>query len=293
MIRKPLLLDGAMGTELQKRGINIPLPLWTADANINHSAVVTKIHKDYINAGSNTITANTFRSTSWTYRKTGLSYAQSKKRAKESLFRGIECANNASGGIVKVAGSITSVEDCYLPKNFPGRSYTKDVYAQTLDWMLDAGADIILFETMGNLEEIEIGLSLAYQYKIPIWLSIIMKDENRILDGTLLEQVIKIAKKYLVYCILTNCNEIDKAILTIEKIRSLWNGKWGVFPNLGITDYKNNYLKIIEKHVFTKKMQNILKIEPNIIGACCGSSPEHIKILNNLIERKNKHEIEN
>ena len=113
-----------------------------------------------------------------------------------------------------------------------------------------------------------------------------MKDENRILDGTLLEQVIDIAKRYLVYCILTNCNEIDKAILTIEKIRALWNGKWGVFPNLGITDYKNNYIKIIEKHVFTKKMQNILKIEPNIIGACCGSSPEHIKILNNLIERK-------
>ena len=64
---------------------------------------------------------------------------------------------------------------------------------------------------------------------MPIWLSIIMKDENRILDGTLLEEVINSAKRNLVDCLLTNCDEIDKAILTIEKIKALWIKYFNLF----------------------------------------------------------------
>ena len=105
----PLLLDGAMGTELQNRNVEIPLPLWTADANIFHPDVVTSIHREYINAGADIITTNTFRSTSWTYRKTGLNDFQSQERAKTSLYSAVECAHNASNGSVKIAGSITSL----------------------------------------------------------------------------------------------------------------------------------------------------------------------------------------
>ena len=70
-MKRPLILDGAMGTELQNRGVKVPLPLWSANANIEHPEIVINIHKDYIESGSDIITANTFRSTSWTYRKVG------------------------------------------------------------------------------------------------------------------------------------------------------------------------------------------------------------------------------
>ena len=59
----PQILDGAMGTELQNRGISIPLPLWSANANIEHPQIVMDIHADYIQAGCDIITTNTFRST--------------------------------------------------------------------------------------------------------------------------------------------------------------------------------------------------------------------------------------
>ena len=55
-MKRTLLLDGAMGTELQNRGIDIPLPLWSADANIKHPEVVINIHKDYINSGADIVT---------------------------------------------------------------------------------------------------------------------------------------------------------------------------------------------------------------------------------------------
>ena len=85
--------------------------------------------------------------------------SRSNERAKNSLYKAVECANNASAGLVKVAGSISSIDDCYQPEKFPGRSFAEDIYGQTLDWIIDAGVDIILFETMGSLTEIDVALS--------------------------------------------------------------------------------------------------------------------------------------
>ena len=61
MKKIPFLLDGAMGTELNNRGVKTELPLWTADANISHPDLVQNIHSEYIDAGANYITTNTFR----------------------------------------------------------------------------------------------------------------------------------------------------------------------------------------------------------------------------------------
>ena len=116
----PLILDGAMGTQLMDRGIKLPLPLWSAEANITNSSDVLSVHHDYINAGANIITTNTFRSTSWSYRKTGLSPKRAQERAKLSLMMAVEAARSSKADLI--AGSITAVEDCYRPDLFPGRS---------------------------------------------------------------------------------------------------------------------------------------------------------------------------
>ena len=118
-MNKTLILDGAVGTELIKRGLKLPLPLWSASANISHPQIITKIHQDYINAGANIITTNTFRTTSWTYKKLGYGDRTAKIKAKESLDRAINCAQNTKGAMM-IAGSITTIEDCYKPEMFPG-----------------------------------------------------------------------------------------------------------------------------------------------------------------------------
>ena len=67
-----LVLDGAMGTELSRRGVQTKLPLWTAESNISHPYLVEQIHKEYIQSGADVITTNTFRSTSWSYMRAAL-----------------------------------------------------------------------------------------------------------------------------------------------------------------------------------------------------------------------------
>ena len=69
----PLILDGAMGTELLRMGVELPLPLWSAVANETCSDMVYEIHHEYVNAGANVLTTNSFRTTPYAYKKAGFS----------------------------------------------------------------------------------------------------------------------------------------------------------------------------------------------------------------------------
>ena len=82
--KKPLIMDGAMGTELMRRGIELPLPLWSSMANIEEYDHVATIHKEYIESGCNVITTNTFRTTPRTFMKAGYTDADALKLSKKS-----------------------------------------------------------------------------------------------------------------------------------------------------------------------------------------------------------------
>ena len=88
------LLDGAMGSEFIKRGINLPNHIWSAHLNLEASEVIYKIHKEYINAGADYITTNTFRTTPRAYSKIGLPLKEAKKSAELSLKSAIRIAKN-------------------------------------------------------------------------------------------------------------------------------------------------------------------------------------------------------
>ena len=281
-------MDGAMGTELQNRGVKVPLPLWSANANIEYPEIVINIHKDYIECGSDIITANTFRSTSWTYRKVGYGKKRSVEMAKLSLFKAVECAQKAISDSTRIAGSITSIEDCYTPSAFPGRSIAEDIYGYSTEWLVDAGADIILFETMGNIQEISCGLEMVKDLEVPVWLSIIMKDDSHLLDETPIQDVIEMIKGYHLDCLMTNCNQIDTTLNSLDGILKLWTKEWGVYPNLGINDYENDYFTIVDDSNFRNAIATLFSYEPDVIGLCCGSNPKHITELKNIQNTKNQ-----
>jgi homocysteine S-methyltransferase len=282
-MRRPLILDGAMGTELKNRGIDIPLPIWSADANLEYPEVVVNIHSDYISAGADIITTNTFRTTTWTYRRAGHTPTKAKERARDSLLTAVECAQNASNKTVQIAGSITSVEDCYSPDKFPGKTVAEDIYGETLEWMMDGGVDLILFETMGNIHEVTLAMDMTQYLPIPLWLSLIMKDNSRILDGTPIQDLLSMIHEFKVDCLLTNCNQLGTTLSSIDQFNSTWKGDWGAYPNMGITDYENDYFETIDESNFSDGMTSILNKDPDVIGVCCGSRPYHVKLLKSLV----------
>ncbi len=172
---KPLILNGAIGTELIRKGVDLPLPLWSAEANLTHPDIVMNIQRDYVAAGADILTTNTFRTTSYTYRKAGYSKEKAKERARDSLMSAVDLARQAAGETVNVAGSITALEDCYTPELYPGKGAAEDIYGEIIEWFNEAGVDFLLFETMGNLDEIHIALETNHVVNIDCWVSLFLK----------------------------------------------------------------------------------------------------------------------
>lgn len=282
-MHKILILDGAVGTQLDLYNISLELPIWSANANIDYPKFVTKIHNEYVLAGADIITTNTFRSTPYTYKKAGLSSVKAFDYAKHSFFKAVDCAYDAIGENTKIAGSITSVEDCYRPEKFPGKMATQDTYGQLLEWFNQCEVDIIIFETMGNIHEINIALDLVTDLDKPVWMSLIMKNKDTLLDGTSILETLKLIDNYNIKLLLINCNNIDLTIKISNNIQNIRKLDFGLYPNLGIEEYNNSFNKIIDESNLKRYMESLLNLKPSVIGLCCGSNPSHIKLLKSLI----------
>jgi len=274
-----------MGTQLLKKGVKLPLPLWSASANIDDRETVMEIHKDYLNAGADIITTNTFRTTTYTYHKAGFSMQEAKTMARESLLSAVESARMIAGDDATVAGSITSVDDCYSPHLFPGKTAAENTYGEMVEWFFAEGVELLLFETMGNCEEIDAAIGISDGYPIERWVSLILKNKSLLLDGTPLVQALQTINNTSTSILLLNCNKITTTDSAVAALQSTGN-PWGIYPNLGVTDFDNDYFDIINKTIFEQHFEKYLGMEPWVIGACCGSTPWHIRRIKDMIENK-------
>jgi len=282
---KPLVIDGAMGTELMNRGLNLPLPLWSAVANIEYNKMVIDVHNDYINEGCDIITTNTFRTTPRTYFKAGYSREDSILISKKSFDMAIKAAKSAKeGNDILIAGSISPLEDCYEPNDFPGRNIALKEFEQLSNWVHDSGVDIILLETMGNFNEITIALQASQNHSIPIWLSVVLKNTTEILDGTNIERVASLAMENNVDLILINCTPLETAYGALELFLKNWSREWGVYPNAGTSMPSKDgmFLKIVDDENFCKQINFFINQGASIVGSCCGSTPNTIRRISNI-----------
>ena len=272
------ILDGAMGSELIKRGLSLPNHIWSAEANIHHPELVQKIHRQYVDAGADYITTNTFRATPRAYLKTGINSKKASQMAKYSFMRAVEHAKNAGGPSTKIIVSFAPLEDCYKPKLFPGRDAALSEFSQLGRWLAEAEVDILILETMNSMEETEAGLCALKGIDLPLWVSFVLKDENHLLSGDRLGDALNMLNNFQIEMILLNCNPLGRTKRAVDNIVDNWHGGWGIYPNLGrgepsvdgcITEYESmeKYLSVVEyAH----------KGGASVVGGCCGSSPEHI-----------------
>ena len=280
------LLDGAMGTELMRAGLELPLPIWSGDVNLTHPDYVRRIHEAYLTAGADILTTNTFRATPRAYRNNGYEEHEARQRSHESLERAVELAKQLAGVDIIVAGSIAPLEDCYEPDLFPGIEFAQREFRELAIWLQDAGIDVILFETMGSWPEIKTALSVTADLQIPRWLSLILKNGNTLLDGTDLTNVLTDIKDYGIEMVLINCSLCSITADAVNVFLRNWKGPWGVYPNVGAAMPTKE--GVIEKKLtikeFAKEINKYLTSGAKVIGACCGSNPEYIRAAREAID---------
>ena len=286
------ILDGGMGSELIRWGMELPEHIWSAAANLTNPELVLKIHREYVDAGADYITANTFRTTPRAFGKLDSLVAGSvevnKKDAalnsRNSLFTAVELAKEAARNSVKVLGSIASLEDCYSPELFPGKNTAITEFRQLGGWLSDAGVDILLLETMNSITEAEAGLIALQSFELPIWVSFVMKDDEHLLSGDLLLDALTLLQDHSVNTVLLNCNPLRRTEKAMILLTENWTGKWGIYPNLGIGEPSPNgrITKYESMEKFTALMEKAIDLGASVVGACCGSTPEQISEISKI-----------
>ncbi len=286
------ILDGAMGSELIRWGMELPEHIWSAAANLTNPELVLEIHREYVDAGADYITANTFRTTPRAFGKLDSLVAGfvevNKKDAvlnsRNSLFTAVELAKEAATNSVKVLGSIASLEDCYSPELFPGKNTAITEFRQLGGWLSDAGVDILLLETMNSIAEAEAGLIALQSFELPIWVSFVMKDDEHLLSGDLLLDALTLLQDHSVNTVLLNCNPLQRTEKAMILLTKNWTGKWGIYPNLGIGEPSPNgrITKYESMEKFTALMEKAIDLGASVVGACCGSTPKQISAISKI-----------
>lgn len=270
------LLDGAMGTELQRRGARVELPLWSALPLIENPNLVLAIHREYVTAGAEVLTTNTFRTHRRSLEKAGIA-----EKAEKLTRLAVRLAKEAANGKTKVAGSISPLEDCYRPDLSPGDAY--DEFAEIAEWLLDEGCDFLLIETMNNLTEARSAIRAAQKLEAEFWLSVNPSnaDPIRLLSGDSLTEAQKVAQGEGATAFLVNCSPPPVIEKAIEHIASRPKIPFGGYANNGVPDEKTGWRfdREIAPSEFADHVARLLNMGAKIVGGCCGTTPAHISAI--------------
>ncbi len=280
---RPILLDGATGTELNRRGVDTGLPLWSARALIEAPDVLKQIHLDYLKAGAEVLTSNTFR----THRRS-LAQAGIGERAKELTILAVRIAkeaiqeHNANGGHPAwVAGSIAPLEDCYSPELVPPQEECIHEHAEIASNLAEGGADFLLIETMNTIREAQAAAQAAQDTGLPFSVSLVLRTDGKLFSGESLEEAVKVIEPYNPIMLGINCTPSAAITNSLAQLQILTHLPTSGYGNIGHTDdiqgWENTDDFTPEEYAELAKEWQRMNLR--MLGGCCGTSPAHIEAI--------------
>lgn len=283
-----LILDGATGTELDRRGVDVTLPLWSARAMIEAPEVLEEIHEDYLRAGADVIVTNTFRTHERSLARAGLP-GQSGPLTRAAVEIAIR-ARNTIRPEAQVFGSVSPLEDCYCPERAPNRSACTEEHARMILDLVDAGVDHVLIETMSSARESLAAVEMARRHAPGRWsVSFCLDVENapgHLIDGTPLSELLpelEGARHVGVNCV-PAVNLIDH----LQVIRDFLpdGATLAAYGNVGVPDDVRGWINTdaIDPERYASHVEDWLASGVELVGGCCGTSPQTILAIRDLRE---------
>jgi S-methylmethionine-dependent homocysteine/selenocysteine methylase len=294
-----IVLDGAVSTELQRRGVPVDKISWFGSANLEYLDVVQAIHEDHIRAGAEVIIANT-HSTS----RAGLAPAGLGDRVEEVNRRAVEAAlrarDNAAGRPVAVAGSISS----FIPAGMGSDDHTdlRDLptFREQATILADAGVDLLALEMMDSTCYGLPALEAAMETGLPVWLGMspirfssgrlgtysadtpcIMPTEDPEAQDAFLELAEAYAKAgHDVAAVTLMHVTLDVVTDALEIVRRCYpQTPLGVYAEVGEWRPPNWVFADVSPSDYLGHAQAWADAGVQLIGSCCGTSPEHVRAL--------------
>jgi S-methylmethionine-dependent homocysteine/selenocysteine methylase len=275
--RTLLVIDGATGTELERRGAPMSLPLWSSLALVHTPELVVAVHADYVAAGADVITANTFRTQRRSLERGGWGdRAGELTRQAVSLAR--EAASGAGGGRpIWVLGSAPPLEDCYRPDLVPGDDALQREHAEHAAHLAAAGVDAIAVETMSCAREAAAATRAARETGLPVLVSFVCWNGARLLSGEPLREALDATLPESPAAVLVNCLPPSNVHACLPALRGTGLA-FGVYPNLGAPGNPPDSARSEDctPAVFAELAAGWRASGASLIGGCCGTTPAHI-----------------
>jgi S-methylmethionine-dependent homocysteine/selenocysteine methylase len=294
---RPALLDGGMGRELRNRGVPILDTIWSANALLVAKDTVLQVHKDYIAAGADIITTNTY----------GIIRSELKKEGIEDKFVELNrlagklaiTASRSSEEGVAVAASLPPLRGSYRPDLVGKFDELVPLYREQAE-ILEPYCDLFICETMSSGEEARAAATAAAEFGRPVWVSFTLLEDKsgKLRSGESIAEAAAKLKDLPVSGILANCTapeSIDAAMPELAKLGKVAGGYANTFqevPKDWVMDGKkptDGLLKLredLDPEHYAVHAKAWLAAGAQVIGGCCGTGPAHIARLKQLIESK-------
>ena len=280
--RKFVMLDGAMGTMLQASGLEaggIPELL-----NLERPELIESIHKAYIDAGADIIYANTFGANR--YKLSGCN-----KSVSEVIGAAVKIAKKAAGQRALTALDLGPIGQLLEPTGTLSFDEAYDIFREQI--IAGAEADVIVFETMTDLLELKAAVLAAKENsEKPVLCTMTFEENMRTFTGCCVSSMALTLEGLGADAIGINCSLGPKQLEPVVKELCRWTRLPVIMkPNAGLPDPVTNKYDVTPE-MFALEMAEVAKSGVKIFGGCCGTSPEYIKAVREILERTDIPHIE-
>ena len=275
-----LFLDGATGSNLQKQGMPVGVcpELWITE----HEEIMSGLQKAYLEAGTNILYAPTF-----TANRIKLKEFDLEDRIEELNHKLVEISKRAADGKALVAGDLTMTGQQLKPMGPLDFEELIDVYKEQIRYITEAGADLLVVETMMSLQECRAAvLAIREVCALPVMVSLTYNEDGRTLYGTDPVTAVVVMQSLGADAVGMNCSTGPEAMLEpIAKMAEYATIPLLAKPNAGMPELIDGQTVFnVEPEEFAEVGKKLVEEGAAIIGGCCGTTPEHIRALKEAVK---------
>ena len=274
--RGRILLDGATGSNLMKAGM--PKGVCTEAWVLEHPEPLRNLQRAYVEAGSQIIYAATFSANRYSLARYGR-----EKDVRELNERLVELSQKAAGGKALVAGDMTTTGTALEPQGTMEYNLLFDIYAEQAEILASAGADLLVIETMLGVDETTVALEAARSVcDLPVLCSMTVQADGSLYFGGFCTDAVQPLTELGASAVGINCSLGPEQLTAI--VRNMKAEKGApllVKPNAGMPELTDTGEAVypMGAEEFAEHMGTLIEAGADIIGGCCGTTPEFIRLL--------------
>ena len=276
MKENPIILDGATGSNLQKQGM--PAGVCPEEWILQHREIMIALQREFVDAGSNIVYAPTFTANRIKLKEYGL-----ESQVRQMNLDLVALSKEAVGDRAYVAGDLTMTGEQLAPLGRLDFEELIDIYKEQINCLVEAGADLLVVETMMSLQETRAALIAAKEVcDLPVMATMTFESDGRTLYGTDAITAAVVLESLGADAVGTNCSTgPDKMADVVRNMALVTTIPIIAKPNAGLPslDEKGNTVYDMEAEEFGICMKALVEAGAAIIGGCCGTMPEHIRAL--------------